>query len=177
MNVNIMSLEDDKYHNIYYKYNDDFYYIDIDKAIISKHHTVDIGDDEPKCKLQKIIENDKLLSVGVRLTKSKYTYTFNHIYPLTREQYVDNFKRDKLKRYNIAKWRKRDIEMDIEISKEKIEKLNKEIKQIDKKKYKITKVMIKECLANKDIRMSNLSKSPLDKVINFVLNQKTFKKC
>ena len=170
MNVHMMNLEDDEYANIHYKYNDDFYYIDIENAITKKHHIVDANE----CKLQKAINNVKHLQ-GVRVTKSKYTYTFNNIYPLSREQYADNFKRFKLKRCERLKNYIKTTEQDIIKNKATLEKLNKEIKLIEKKKYKLSKVMINECLKKKGKRMTNILKVPLQRSMDFVLKNNLFK--
>ena len=169
----MMDLNDDEYSNIYYKTNNDFYYIDIEKAILKKHHIVDVADDDD-CKLQKTFNENNLRGL-VKLTKSQYTYTFNHIYPLSREQYVDNFKRFNLKRCERLKSSIKGDEKNIIENKEKLEKLNKEIKLIEKKKYKLSKVMINECLKYKGKRMTNILKVPLQRSIDFVLKNNVFK--
>ena len=171
-----MGLNDNDYSNIInYNYNDDFYYIDIEKAITKKHHTVEITDDDD-CKLQKAFNNEKNLYLGlIKFTKSQYTYTFNNIYPLSREQYVDNFKRFNLKRCEGLKYHIGVSEKLIIENKEKLEKLNKEIKLIEKKKYKLSKVMIKDCLKYRGKRMTNILKVPLQRSIDFVLKNNVFK--
>ena len=169
----MMDLNDDEYSNIYYKTNNDFYYIDIEKAILKKHHIVDVADDDD-CKLQKTFNENNLRGL-VKLTKSQYTYTFNHIYPLSREQYVDNFKRFNLKRCERLKSSIKGDEKNIIENKEKLEKLNKEIKLIEKKKYKLSKVMIKECLKYRGKRLTNIFKVPLQKSIDMVFKNNIFK--
>jgi hypothetical protein len=173
MNVHIMDLNDSEYHNIHYISNNDFYYIDIEKAITEKHHIVDVADDD-KCKLQKEI-NENNLRGFVKLQKSQYTYTFNYIYPLSREQYVDNFKIFKLNQCERLKSSIKYDEDYIIENKEKIEKLNKEIKLIEKKKYKLSKVMIKESLKYRGKRLTNILKLPLQGSIDFVLKNNVFK--
>jgi hypothetical protein len=162
-----MNVDDDEYYNKQYN---DFYYIDIEKAIIGKYHIVDANE----CKLQKAINNVEHLR-GVRVTKSQYTYTFNNIYPLSREQYVDNFKRYNLKRCELLKLFIKTKKEKIIENKAKLEKLNKEIKLIEKKKYKLSKVMIKECLKNKGSRLTNILKVPLQKSLEIVLKNNIFK--
>jgi hypothetical protein len=174
MNVHIMKLDDDGYADIRnYNYDDDFYYIDIEKAIIEKHNTVEITDDG--CELQKTINKEENLRELIRFTKTQYTYTFNHIYPLSREQYVDNFKRFNLKRCERLKYYIKSSKKNIIENKEKLEKLNKEIKLIEKKKYKLSKVMIKECLKYRGKRLTNIFKVPLQKSIDMVFKNNIFK--
>jgi len=171
----MMNREVDEYANIInYNFEDDFYYIDIEKAIIQKHNIVDVTDDT-ECKLQKAFNNDKIPRGIIKFTKTKYTYTFNNIYPLSREQYVDNFKRFKFKRCECLKYYIKTTEKYIIEDKEKLEKLNKEIKLIEKKKYKLSKVMIKECLRTKGSRLTNILKLPLQKSLEIVLKNNIFK--
>jgi len=175
MEINMMNLEDDKYAEIInYNYNNDFYYIDYEKAITQKYNKVDItGDNE--CELQKAFNTDKIPRGLIRFTKTKYTYTFNNIYPLSREQYVDNFKRYNLKRRECLKLFIKTKKERIIESKAKLEKLNKEIKLIEKKKYKLSKVMIKDCLRKKGSRLTNILKLPLQKSLEIVLKNNLFK--
>lgn len=176
MNVHLMTLNDEMFDYKYSEFVDNqFYYIDIwEKAIIEKHHLVDVtGDNE--CKIQKTIDKEENLRELIRFTKTQYTYTFNYIYPLSREQYVDNFKRYNLKRCESLKLFIKTSKKHIIENKAKLEKLNKEIKLIEKKKYKLSKVMIKECLKYKGKRLTNILKVPLQRSVDKVLKYNIFK--
>ena len=154
----------------------DFYYFDIwGNAITEKNSLVDL-DETTGTKSQ--IETKNYLNNNLRgnfnFQTNKKTYTFNNIYPLSREQYVNNFKRFILDKCEYVVKDIKRSEHDIIKNKKKLEKLNKEIKQIEKKKYTLSKVMIKECLKYKGSRLTNILKVPLQESFEFVLKNKLF---
>lgn len=174
-----MSLDDDMFN---YKYNmlvgNDFYYIDIwVNAITKKSEFVDLDETtatKSQIQTKNYLNNEETLRGKLNFQTNKTTYSFNNIYPLSREQYVDNFKRFKLKNYQYVDGKIKQTEEKIIKYKAKIEKLNKEIKQIEKKKYTLSKVMIKECLKYKGSMLTNILKVPLQESFEFVLKEKLF---
>ena len=156
-----------------------FYYVDLwEKAILHKHTTVEINKLNATAgdlKMINVFENDGKLRGKLHYNKPKTITTYNCIYPLSKEQYTDSFKRFKAKRIDGLMSSIKQKEQYIQEKTDELTQFIKKIQKNKKKKLKITKVMLKECLAYKGKRVVNLGQAPLQQVLDLIFKGTTFK--